>query len=68
MIVRDGLYAKRFEPNVDVFDLASAAAPALPAPAAGDGGVPVRFDIKIQAPRHAAGREQPGAASWRAPT
>ena len=50
VIVRDGLYAKRFEPNVDVFNLGGAGA-ALPSPAAEAGGVPVRFDIQVQAPQ-----------------
>jgi autotransporter translocation and assembly factor TamB len=48
VIVRDGVYAKRFEPNVDVFNLGGAG-PALPTPAAEAGGVPVRFDIQVQA-------------------
>jgi len=49
VIVRDGLYSKRFEPNVDVFNLAGGgAAAALVAPAETP-TLPVRFDIQVQA-------------------
>lgn len=50
VIVRDGEYTKRFEPNVDVFNLAGGGS-GLPSPAAAGPTVPLRFDIQIQAPR-----------------
>ena len=49
VIIRDGIYTKRFEPNVDIFALASGGAD-LPAPVSEATTLPVRFDIKIQAP------------------
>jgi hypothetical protein len=49
VIVRDGEYTKRFEPNVDVFNLGGGGT-GLPAPAAAQ-TLPLRFDIQIQAPR-----------------
>jgi hypothetical protein len=49
VIVRDGEYTKRFEPNVDVFNLGGGGT-GLPAPAAAQ-TMPLRFDIQIQAPR-----------------
>ena len=45
------LYSKRFEPNVDVFNLGGAGAGALPAPSAEATTLPVRFDIQVQAPQ-----------------
>jgi hypothetical protein len=49
VIVKDGVYTKRFEPNVDIFSLASGG-PGLPAAASETAALPVRFDVKIQAP------------------
>jgi hypothetical protein len=49
VIIRDGIYTKRFEPNVDIFALAAGGAD-LPAPPSETTTLPVRFDIKIQAP------------------
>jgi hypothetical protein len=48
--VRDGLYTKRFDTNVDVFNLGGGGT-ALPAPAAPEPTFPLRFDIQIQAPQ-----------------
>jgi autotransporter translocation and assembly factor TamB len=48
--IRDGVYAKRFEPNVDIFALASGGGTGLPAAASETAALPVRFDLKIQAP------------------
>jgi hypothetical protein len=48
--IRDGLYVKRFEPNVDIFSLASGGGAGLPAAAPEAPAVPVRFDVKIHAP------------------
>lgn len=48
--IRDGVYTKRFEPNVDIFALASGGSAALPGPASAAAALPVRFDIKILAP------------------
>jgi hypothetical protein len=47
--VRDGVYTKRFEPNVDIFSLASGSGEALPG-AAEQTGFPLRYDIKVLAP------------------
>jgi TamB, inner membrane protein subunit of TAM complex len=49
IIIRDGVYAKRFEPNVDIFALTSGGA-GLPGGASATATLPVRFDVKIQAP------------------
>ena len=48
--IRDGVYVKRFEPNVDIFALASGGGTGLPAAASDSAAIPVRFDLKIQAP------------------
>src|SRR5439155_13408836 len=49
--IRDGVYDKRFEPNVDIFALASGAGGAgLPVAASEAPVIPVRFDVKIVAP------------------
>ena len=48
--IKDGLYNKRFEPNVDIFSLASGGGTDLPAPASEASTLPVRFDVKISAP------------------
>jgi len=50
VVVRDGLYSKRFEPNVDVFNLGGGGT-ALPAAAAEAASLPIRFDIQVQAPQ-----------------
>ncbi|HEY7055544.1 MAG TPA: translocation/assembly module TamB domain-containing protein, partial [Vicinamibacterales bacterium] len=50
VMVRDGLYSKRFEPNVDVFNLGGGAT-SLPSAAAAAPTLPVRFDIQVQAPQ-----------------
>ncbi|HMC77759.1 MAG TPA: translocation/assembly module TamB domain-containing protein [Vicinamibacterales bacterium] len=47
--IQDGVYTKRFEPNVDVFALAAGGA-ALPVAVSETATLPVRFDLKIQAP------------------
>jgi autotransporter translocation and assembly factor TamB len=49
VVVRDGVYAKRFEPNVDIFSLGSGGT-GLPAPVSETATLPVRYDIKVQAP------------------
>ena len=48
--VRDGIYSKRFEPNVDIFALAAGGTPDLPSPVSETSALPVRYDIKVQAP------------------
>jgi autotransporter translocation and assembly factor TamB len=48
--IRDGVYEKRFEPNVDIFALASGGGTGLPAAASEAPPIPVRFDVKILAP------------------
>ena len=48
--IKDGLYNKRFEPNVDIFSLTSGGGTDLPAPASEASTLPVRFDVKISAP------------------
>ena len=58
--LRDGVYSKRFEPNVDIFALASGG-PGLPSPVSETATLPVRFDIKVQAPGTLRRREQPRA-------
>ena len=47
--MREGVYAKRFEPNVDIFSFASGGA-GLPTPASETSSLPVRYDIKVSAP------------------
>ena len=47
--LRDGIYSKRFEPNVDIFSLASGGSD-LPTAAAETTTLPVRYDIKVVAP------------------
>ena len=46
--VHDALYSKRFEPNADLFNLTSTAAPL--SGAATTSTLPVRFDVQIDAP------------------
>jgi hypothetical protein len=48
--IRDGVYDKRFEPNLDIFALASGGGTGLPAAASEAPVIPVRFDVKILAP------------------
>jgi translocation-and-assembly-module (TAM) inner membrane subunit TamB-like protein len=48
--VVDGVYTQRFEPNVDILSLATAGGANLGAPASESGSLPIRFDVKIQAP------------------
>ena len=50
IVIKDGVYAKRFEPNVDIFALASGGGAGLLSAPADTATLPVRFDIKIQAP------------------
>ncbi len=47
--IRDGVYSKRFEPNVDIFSFASGG-PVLPSPVSDTSTLPVRFDIRVSAP------------------
>lgn len=49
VFIRDGVYAKRFEPNVDLFSLTSGGVD-LPAPVSEAATLPLRYDIKVQAP------------------
>ncbi len=49
VIIKDGVYTKRFEPTVDIFSLASGGG-ALPGGASETAALPVRFNVKIQAP------------------
>ena len=49
VLIVNGVYTKRFEPNVDVFNF-SGTAPALPAPAGRTSTLPLRFDVQISAP------------------
>ncbi|HTM24008.1 MAG TPA: translocation/assembly module TamB domain-containing protein [Vicinamibacterales bacterium] len=48
--IRDGVYGKYFQPNVDIFSLASGAGGEAGAAAAETPTIPVRYDIKIDAP------------------
>jgi autotransporter translocation and assembly factor TamB len=50
VIVRDGVYEKRIEPNVDIFSLTAGASAALPAAVSETATLPLRYDIKVQAP------------------
>ena len=47
--IRDGVYSKRFEPNVDIFSLGSGGS-GLPSAVSDTATLPVRYDIKVQAP------------------
>ncbi len=47
VVLIDGVYTKRFEPNVDIFNLGGGSA--LPSPVSGP-TIPLRFDIQISAP------------------
>jgi hypothetical protein len=47
--VRDGVYSKRFEPNLDIFSLASGGT-TLPAGSSETATLPLRYDIKVLAP------------------
>lgn len=47
--IRDGVYSKRFEPNVDIFSFAGGGA-GLPAPVSETSTLPVRYDIRVSAP------------------
>jgi translocation and assembly module TamB len=49
IVIVDGVYTKRFEPNVDIFNFGGAGT-ALPSPAAAGSTIPLRFDIQISAP------------------
>ena len=48
VVVRDGVYTKRFEPNLDIFSLASGSS--LPTAIAETPTLPLRYDITVQAP------------------
>ena len=47
--ILDGVYTKRFEPNLDIFSLASGGSD-LPAPVSEASALPIRYDIKVLAP------------------
>jgi translocation-and-assembly-module (TAM) inner membrane subunit TamB-like protein len=49
VVIVDGVYTKRFEPNVDIFNFGGGAT-ALPSPAAAGPTIPLRFDIQVSAP------------------
>jgi translocation-and-assembly-module (TAM) inner membrane subunit TamB-like protein len=49
VVIVDGVYTKRFEPNVDIFNLGGGAT-ALPSPVATTPTIPLRFDIQVSAP------------------
>jgi hypothetical protein len=49
VVIVDGVYTKRFEPNVDIFNLGGNGT-ALPSPAVTGPTIPLRFDIQISAP------------------
>jgi translocation and assembly module TamB len=49
VVIVDGVYTKRFEPNVDIFNLGGGG-PALPSPTATGPTIPLRFDIQVSAP------------------
>jgi hypothetical protein len=50
VIVRDGVYEKRIEPNVDIFSLTAGSGAALPVASSATATLPLRYDIKVQAP------------------
>jgi len=47
--IRDGVYSKRFEPNVDIFSFTGGGA-GLPSAVSETSTLPVRYDIKVSAP------------------
>jgi translocation and assembly module TamB len=47
VVIVDGVYTKRFEPNVDIFNFGTTA---LPSPATTGATIPLRFDIQVSAP------------------
>ena len=47
--VRDGVYSKRVEPNIDIFSLVSGGG-TLPAPVSETATLPVRYDVRVLAP------------------
>src|SRR5207237_1750330 len=49
VVIVDGVYTKRFEPNVDIFNLAGSTT-ALPGPTATGPPIPLRFDLQASAP------------------
>src|SRR6185295_9980750 len=49
VVVRDGVYAKRLEPNVDIFSFMSGGSD-LPVAVAEASTLPVRYDVHVQAP------------------
>jgi len=49
VVIVDGVYTKRFEPNVDIFNLAGSTT-ALPGPTATGPTIPLRFDLQVSAP------------------
>ena len=49
VVLVDGVYTKRFEPNVDILNLTGGST-ALPSPAANGATFPLRFDVQISAP------------------
>ena len=48
--IKDGIYTKRFEPNVDIFSLTSGGGSDLPAAVSETATLPVRYDVKVLAP------------------
>jgi autotransporter translocation and assembly factor TamB len=49
VVVRDGVFARRLEPNVDIFSMMSGGTP-LPSLVVESTTIPLRYDIKVQAP------------------
>src|SRR6185436_17263961 len=47
--VRDGLYSKRIEPNIDIYSLVAGGSD-LPAPVTETASLPVRYDVRVLAP------------------
>jgi hypothetical protein len=48
--IRDGLYNKRFEPNVDIFSMMGGGGTDLPSPVSSTASLPVRYDVHVLAP------------------
>jgi autotransporter translocation and assembly factor TamB len=48
--IKDGIYTKRFEPNVDIFSFTSGGGSDLPAAVSETATLPVRYDVKVLAP------------------
>ena len=50
VVIRDGVYSKRLEPNVDLFSLVAGGGSSLPAPSIPATSLPVRYDVHVLAP------------------